>query len=409
MKFKSIVIALLLILNSNVFAKSLVNIDDFPKWFKDSVNRSIEIDKTSKIEIKPFNVNSEILGDAKLISDEDGTWYYQVDIGTGSPVECYVFSEFDGTSNSLYSVVEYSLSGVETLNKKPLSEKFNYAIDGGVIENTPYILLDTLYTLGEGSEKVSGIIKAVSAETSDSLQMCLHNELGYEKAFFNVFESFVKAFLANEKKPGFFEIVYQMTLNNMPIGFAREKFTLDDEGDISIHQTSAMLIPVDATSISRSDAVSTSWSRADGSLINGTKYTIENGIIASNFSISFKDEKWHVAGELQGKAVTKTLEYDSWMQSDYGNYLDSKSMLESGVKTKAFHMWLPDADPTSAIKVVMTKLENDPTANLKFDMGPLILKSLFDKNGILKQGVVQQAALEMQMTSIFVKGQPALK
>ncbi|MGJ8679517.1 hypothetical protein [Paraglaciecola sp.] len=409
MKFKSIIFALPLILNSNVFAKNLVNIDDFPQWFKDSVQRSIEIEQTSKIKIKPFNVNSEMLGDAKLISDEEGTWYYQVDIGTASPVECYVFSEFDGTSNSLYSVVDYSLSGVETLNKKSLSGKFNYAIDGGVIENTPYMLLDTLYTLGEGDEKISGIIKAVSAQTSDSLQMCLHNETGYSKAFFRVFESFVKAFLVNEEKPEFFEVVYQMTLNEMPIGFAREQYVVDAEGDISIKQTSAMLVPVDASSVSRSDDASTSWGRADGSLINGTKYTIENGVMSSNFSISSKEGKWHVEGELQGKAVTKTLIHDTWLQSDYGYYIDSKSLLESQDKSKEFHMWLPEADPTSAIKVVMTKIENDPKANLEFDMGPLKLKSLSDKNGVLKRGVVQQGALEIQMKSVFVKGLPRLQ
>lgn len=120
MKLGSIVASLSFpsLLAFNVSAVELININDFPDWFKEAMARDIKVTNTSPIEIADFQVNSSVLGQATAQDASDGTWYYTIDIGTDSPVECYAFNEFDGPANSLYSIAEYSLSGVEALNEK---------------------------------------------------------------------------------------------------------------------------------------------------------------------------------------------------------------------------------------------------------------------------------------------------
>ncbi len=392
----------------NVSAVELVNINDFPGWFKEAMGRDTKVTNTSPIEIADFQVNSSVLGQATLQDASDGTWYYTIDIGTDSPVECYAFNEFDGPANSLYSIVEYSLSGVETLNEKTLSGQFNYAIDVGVVDATPYLSLDTLYTVGEGDEKVSGLLKGLSAETDNSLQVCIHNEMGYQDAFVAVFKSFVRAFTEAQPSPEFYKSTYQVLINDIPMGFTREKYIEDNEGDVEIEVGTAFMIPVDETSIARSDSVAFSWSSPDGSLINASEYSIENSTMASSFEINYVEDAWQVKGELQGKAVEIELAHKDWLLSSYGSYLESVNILNSDSNSGSFYMWTADADPTAAIEVVITEMADNPNGNIKIDMGPMVMTMLSDKKGVISKGIMQQGGLKMDMVLMHFEGNPTL-
>jgi hypothetical protein len=390
-------------------AADLINIKDFPDWFQEAMTRESELKEMSNLEIKQYNVNSEVKGEFTLASDSDGVRYYTIDIGSASPIQCYVFTDFDGPANSLYSVVEYSLSSAETLNKKSLTGKSNYSLNSGVIENTPYLSLDILYNLGEGKETVSGILKGMSAQTNQSLQLCIHNEVGYRQTFFNVFESFVQAFLDNQTNPNFFEALYQLTINEVPMGYMRERYAKDADGDIGITNNSAILIPVDASSIARNDTVSTSWSRPDGSLINASEYTLKNGVKNSQFWLEDKDGVWHVKGELQGKPIQTTLEHSGWLLSGFGSYLELDILRKSEDNSDKFHMWAPSADPTSALPVVLSKLNDDTNANFEIDMGAIVMKFLADEKGVFQKGTIAQGPILMKVELIYSQGEPSLQ
>lgn len=389
-------------------AADLVNIKDFPKWFQESMARESALKKTSTLEIAEFNVNSDVKGKLKLIDDSDGTWVYNIDIGSGSPVECYVFSEFDGPATSLYSVIEFALTGVETLNKKTLSGKTNYSINSGVVGNTPYLALDILYNLGEGSETVSGILKGIAAQTNQSLQLCVHNEIGYRQNFFDVFESFTQAFIKSEVKPEFFETVHRLTINDIPMGYIHAGYTTDEDGDINIVEHSALLLTVDANSIARTNTVATSWSSPDGSIINAEEYSIENGEVTSQFTLMYLEDAWQVEGILQGKVVKTQLEHSDWLLSGYGSYLVLENLRTSEENTGNYHMWAPSADPTSALPVVLSKLDDDPDANFEIDMGALVMKFLADEKGVFLEGTISQGPISMKLDLIHSKGVPAL-
>ncbi|RDV29122.1 hypothetical protein DXV75_01275 [Alteromonas aestuariivivens] len=387
-------------------AVDLVPLEQFPEWFKTAMAREAEVKNTTELAIEALNVKHKVLGNAELVEQGDGYWYYSVGIGSDTPVECYVLTEFDGTASSLYSIVSHSVKGAEAINKKTLSSTFNYAMDIGLIGDTPYMLLDTMYSLGEGNEKVSGVLKGLSAQTDNSLQICVHNELGYRDTFLTVFKSFVGAFLASDTDAEFFEPIYQLSFNGLPVGYSREKYTTDQDGDIRIINESAMMLPVNANSVSRSDTVSTTWSRPDGSIINATEYSVENDVLASEFSLAIADDRWQVNGQMQGKPISATLEYNDWLISGFGSYQETANLLKSEQQASEVYMWSSDADPTSALKITLTKIADDPNANIQIDMGPIVMKVMADDLGVIQRGTLSQGPISMQMELLHVSGEP---
>ncbi len=388
-------------------AVDLIDLGDFPAWFTDAMAREVTVANTSDFELTALSAKGKVPGALSLEEQEEGYWYYNINIGTGSPVECYVFTEFDGPANSLNAIIKHNLQGAEALNGKSLSGQFNYAIDSGLTGATPYLQLDTLYMLGEGADKVSGVIKAMSAQTEQSLQICTHNEIGYRATFRSVFDAFVQAFAQPHDAATFFSPVYRVSINGMHVGFSREVFSVDSDGDVGIENYSAYIFPVDASSVATSDNVSTSWSRADGSLINANQYAIENSTLASRYAISYNEDAWYVEGELQGKAISGKLDYNSWLLSGLGSYLETEILKQSEKTSATFHMWAPDADPLSALEVNLSKIDS-PNANFKLDMGALVMEFQAKEHGIFEQGTLSRGALKMQMELIYLHGKPVL-
>ena len=267
--------------------------------------------------------------------------------------------------------------------------------------------MDLLYSLGSGDSKVTGILKGLSAQTGPNLQICLHNEVGYQQAFFDVFASFVEAFQQNENSQSFFEPIYKMTLNDIPVGYSKEKYIVDKDGDIEITSQSALLLPVNHSSIARSDSVSRSWSNPDGSLINALSYSVENSQLSSNFTLIY-DEGWLVEGELQGKPVKQKLEYDGWFLSGFGSYLETARLMATKEKSAEFPMWIPEADPTSKLDVTLKKILDNPKQNFEIKMGPIVMNFLANDKGGFKQGSLKQGPLMLSLELIQVSGEPVL-
>lgn len=395
--------------SASVSAKYLVNLSDFPDWFQQGMARETKVETMGKLTIEALNVDAMVKGKPVVQdSGSDDAWYYTMDIGAGAPVECYAFLTFDGPANSLHNIIEHSLSGAERINGKPLSGRFNLAIDMGMIGDTPYLQLDTLYNVGEGQQKLTGVLKGLSAQTDRSLQICVHNDLGYEQAFMDVFTSFVEAFTEHDTHPELYEAIYRLSINGIPVGYSQEKHTVDADGDIETLVRDAMITPVDQISVSRSDSQATEWSRPDGSLINGQEYAIENGELASQYTIQFEDDHWQVSGEMQGKEINASLEYTGWLLSGFGNYVETAALMASEDATAGYQIWLPDADPTSAMEVLFSKINDSPDANLKLELGPLTLKYLAAPSGAFKQGSITQGGATLLLENVYSKGEPVL-
>jgi len=181
MKWIISVLCLLAVFCSSANAKDLLDTTAFPEWFQDALAREKKVSKKSTLEIPELNVKSRIRGKITSVEQGEGFWYYILDIGTDSPMECYAFTEYDGPANSLHVLLESSLSNVEQLNQLPLASTFIFSTGVEVVDGRAHTQLDLLYNLGEGSEQLSGVLKGISTLVGETLQICMHNEIGYRR------------------------------------------------------------------------------------------------------------------------------------------------------------------------------------------------------------------------------------
>lgn len=393
------------IFSAHAFSVELFSPTELPNWFQKELKKEKKVKKTSTLTFESLGIDAKVKGKITKEEASDNFRYYAVDIKTKTPVECYIFTEFDGTANSLHAMMNVGIEGTATLNGKPLTAQFNQSLDSGVIDATPYLSLNTLYKLGNDDKSLLGIMKGLSARTHNSLYVCLHNEVGYNKSFFSVFESFIHAAASGNKPDHFLEVVYQFTLNNIPVGYGRDVFTKDNNGDIESLSDSSLMIPVDANTITRSDSVLKSWSKPNGNLINLYSNTLDNGAYTHLYALKPDAGHWVADGESQGKVQRYTLTHTGPILSNYGSYLKSAELLTSADNALEATMWLPEVDPSSITTMTLNKIVKNPDANMEINMGPISIKSLVDDNGILKTGNMSMGPINMTMKSLYKKGQ----
>ncbi|WP_201796588.1 hypothetical protein, partial [Tenacibaculum discolor] len=149
---------------------------------------------------------------------DDDYWYFTVDIGSETPVECWAFQDYDGLANSLVNMMKYSINNVSANANKALESQYNFSLDISTLGNVPVFSYDILYNLGESDERVSGLMKGMSAESANGLQVCLHNEIGYRDTFKDVFTSFVNAVDKTAKVHPFFLAINGLIMEDELIG-----------------------------------------------------------------------------------------------------------------------------------------------------------------------------------------------
>ena len=401
-----IAVVLFSIISQSSFAKELVNINELPEWVQKEMAKEKKVRKKTKLVYEPLGIDKKVKGKISSEQDVDSTRYYTIDIGTVAPIECYIFHEFDGAANSLKNVVEAGIGASAEANQKPLTDSFNYALNSGSFDSIPFLSLESLYTLGEGKDKAVGLIKGISAKVNEVLPMCVHNELGYRQTFYAVAESFINAVADAKTSDAFFEIVYSFSINGLPLGFATEHYALDADGDVEAIIESSMLIPADAQSISSSDSVTKSWSEINGDLINAYSESIENGAYAFAYSLTFEDGAWVSDGESQGKTQSFTLKYDGPLMSNHGSYLKAAELLASKQQSGDYIMWMPDADPSRATNMSISKILEDKKHNLEYVMGPITVRAMTDKEGVSSAGSMTQGPITVEMMTLHSKGQP---
>ena len=85
--------------------------------------------------------------------------------------------------------------------------------------------------------------------------------------------------------------------------------------------------------------------------------------------------------------------------------MKSAELLKSTNNTTEALMWMPEVDPSATTQMTLNKLIKDPDANIEINMGPMLIKTLMDNNGILKKGKMIMGPIEMNMKLLHKQGQ----
>ena len=402
---------LLLIFSFTTLAKDLLDIETFPDWLKKDLKKEYQLHGSTNLKIEELGVDTRVVGAFELQEKAENFWYFTASVGKdNAPVECYVFKEYDGPSNSLLTFMDALMPDIAEANAKTLSGTQNFAIDTGMIGNTPYMSYDRLYLLSDDNETLAGILKGLSARVGSTLQICTHNQIGLRETHFNVFKSFVEGMQSSITNTAFFESVQKTSVNGLAVGYISEKFSLGDEGDIHIVVESSSMLPAgDSGAVSVSDAVNDSWSEANGSTINVYEYTIENGTLSAEFSLLNQDGAWQVNGTMQGKDIQSTLAHKGDIVSGYGNYLILQKLRESEENQGSYAMWNSAINPTAVIDVIVKQLEGNASANFEMDFDVLNMQLKANEKFVFESSQLDFGQLKMNVDLMYSAGEPILK
>lgn len=410
MKYRSLIIlyTFLLTLSTSTIAADLVDISDYPKWFKKDYKRDVKISKRKKsLVIEELGVDAKVFGKPVLASSEEGFWYFTYSIKKSDiPIECYIYTSFDGTANALQNLLDFVINNTASSYELPLTGTRILAIENGFVDTTPYLSSIVQYNLSKDTKSLSGTVKIMSARTGDTLQICIHNDIGFRKAFKKIGESFIGAIASAQQKPAFFRTAFEFVINGQSAGFAEEYMQIDADGDVFYRSLSSMMMAVDESTFAMSDTVLDVYSRPDGSLINLYEYTVDNDVLSSKYDLRARDNKWVLSGELQGKPLNATLGHDSEITSPWGSYVNTKALMANADKQTNFTMWMSDVDPTTVIDVNLEKITDNKNANVKMSMGPLSALMLVEESGISKAGKIEMGPVSIDLNLMFVEGVP---
>ena len=406
MKRLKIALVIVLCFSSNhALSKEFVDTSTFSEPIKKLLLKEGKGKKKSKLVIKELDIKSKIIGKvfAKERFEEHESWFFQIDIGSSAPIECYVFKSFDGPATSLKAVVEGALVQAEGLNNKKLSKKYIYRVNSGLIGSTPYVRYDNFYYLGDGDEKVFGTLKSIAALTGDTLEICLHGELGFEETFKNASASFIQAFEKGSDQ-NFLEVQSDINVADTNVGFTMEAYSKDEDGDIATEVMQTMLMPVTQSDVMAFDSILTEWSHEDGSLISKNFNIIENGALSQGLSLYAAEGGWQVEGTIQGKEFKRMLEHDDIISSTYGAYSEIRALVNSDATQTELKYWEPSADPEKVISYFITKEPPFDQNKLTIKMGPIEIEAKVDQEGVTKNATMSFGPITMKTKLLRKEG-----
>lgn len=388
-------------------AKDYITSEQLPDWFSKSLVKEAKDLPRTRLSLPAFPINATGLGTWSEAQSEDNYWYFTVDIGSESPVECWAFQEYDGLANSLVNMMKYAVNNVSANLNKTLESQYNFSLDVSNLGNVPVFSYDILYNLGETDERVSGLMKGMSAESANGLQVCLHNEIGYRETFKDVFTSFVNAVDRSANVKPFFFAINGMKMQGERVGIVSEKFSIDADGDVEIVEATSLILPVDANTVSSTDSLARSWSRIDGTLINTYEYTVENGEVLSSMGLSRTEGTWVIEGEVQGKKVNSELSYDDVFTSNFGAYLETQKLANSDQDSLSYNTWSLEGDPTQPTPTVMyKKSQKNGLLELVAEIESFKIEYTVDEDFIMQRAKVEMGPIDYSVMPMYVSGKP---
>lgn len=381
-----------------------------PDWLQKAMAREARKVPASRVEVGDGFFESRLVGELTSKPQEvDGGWYMLSNIGTAAPIECWVFTDPVDLATLAANIAEASMQSAAQLNGR-LGERSIYHVDAGAYGAAPYLALEWFYTVGEPPQARVGLSKVRVALQDEVTLACGHNDAGYRETFAKAFEGFVRGARFDKGTPAhYYEEVVVQKIGSQPIGIARSTFTRDDEGDSEINVVESALIPVDGSTLSTTDTWRSGFSRPDGTLINQSVATSENGELTMQLSLApMEDGSWYVSGTYHGKTIERELEAGARPVSEIGQMMAVQQLFNDVERDDvAMDVWIPQADPTQFLSAGVAMAADGRAEGLgQLTLGPMSIDAEFDPSGSLRSGHMQAGVMSVELDRVWVEGTP---
>ncbi len=385
------------------------DMEGWPEWLVEAMAEESKTIKYKTVDINDGTYAFEVAGRPTKPEAFDGGWYFSANIGRSSAaLECYIFDTDADLGTLANTLTEIGIEATAEANNGTVANRSVFAIDAGGIDGKPFLAIEWIFTVGEGSNTVVGFNKVRVAANGAITQACSHNTPGYRESFAEAFATLVRSTQqpAPEYEPYFEELALQK-LDGETIGTALVRYTLDEDGDTFIQTTTAALFPIGPDAVMSIDSSDKSWSTPDGYLINTFSASAENGELVSNLEFSRNDEDdWVVSGDLQGKALNEVISGDNYPLSELGQMQATQDLFAGEESRVEFPVWVPDADPTQILTGSVTRDDADTALKGIIELGPMSLNAQFDEVGSVVDADMQLGPSTISFERIWTQGAP---
>lgn len=380
--------------------------DEWPKWLKKEMKKEYK-----RARYSPFSVGA-IKGvmPGKIVNAEaiDETSYYiSSDDGTNAEYECWIWIDTIDMASTTSNISEAIIENVSS-EFGPVNARFIRAVDAGAIDDSPFVALEWLYTVGPEGQAQVAYTKVRTAAVDGAYITCGHSIPGYRKSFEKSFARVVSDLEVDvPTSEPYYKSLTVSSLNGINIGVSTVTFALDEEGDTQIEADESTLTPVSESELRVSDTSSVSWSTPDGLLINKQYASVENNEFAANLALYPDEDGWHVAGTFTGKEVNLNLGAEPEPVSELGYMLEVQAMFgDTGAPSATLIDWVPSLDPTSFVNVQLGLSEGKraPRSGI-LTLGPLVIDSQFDANGALARGEMNVGGTQLIIERVYERGE----
>jgi hypothetical protein len=378
---------------------------DWPDWLKQDMSREADIDQFTPFSVAGEAFRGRVPGklSAKPVEDS-GSWYLASRLPDAGLMECWVFEEEQDPATLMRNLGQYVVdASVQGQGQATTRQLFGVSAD--VIGGIPLYTLEWLYTVGEAPDTLVGLAKLRSAQFHGFTLACSHNSLGFRQTFSRVFEQLVASVQSESGTPlPYFEEVYLLSIGGSSVGFSRESFVLDEEGDTEITSLESMLVAVDAVSLSTSDTWGKSYSNAKGELINAYESTVENGELTVDMALGWSDGGWVSSGTLQGKEFSATIDGPELPGSSLAINRAVRELVASEADAStSFHMWLPSVDPGNFFATTLTI--DKPGNTGVMTQGPLEFDLVYGASGTLESATADLGGVMLRLDRVWHRGE----
>lgn len=242
------------------------------------------------------------------IKPDDDAYSVMLDIGAEAPISCELIKDGFDAAALLDRTRALTLEEVGEAQGKVEMHSIE-RIDAGVIGDSPFLAADWIYLVNDGKQKSLGALKQIAALKAGHGIYCAHADIGYAKTFRDVASAFIESVeIERADEPAEFIEIHLLRLGDSRVGFSQVRMYRDSEGDSNFSTTTSFIMPDGDGSIGTEDSNEVQWVRPDGSLINATYASADNGELSEALKLDQQEDgRWKVSGKVQGKDFAEIL------------------------------------------------------------------------------------------------------
>lgn len=346
-------------------------------------------------------------GEVTVQGEDDEQVMFSMDLGTGSPVTCFVQLSALDPATSVASVSAASLP-LDT-EDSPIQAREIHRVDLFPVGHEIVAAADWVYQFEQGGQPVLGLLKVRAASLGYGGILCLHDEVGFSETLDRIMDRLVRTvtYLEDDGDTPFFHEIVALRLDGQPISLSRYTVGIDPDGDYRVESLESNLTPIDAASLSGSESYTIDFGRATGEMISSTHIQSSSAEPETELRLTRGgDGAWSVSGRFQSKELEHTIEHGELMTE-----LLERRRIADFVRSAApgdrlsVETWAPDLDPTTITSVSMEYLgRRDERYTVEMVLGEIRMVAEFDASGSIVRGDAEMAGIRMDFERVYQSG-----